>query len=264
VIRARAYAKVTLSLRVTGRRDDGYHDLEALAVSATEPHDELTFRPASTTTMRVTGPFAGGVPTDASNLVVRALRAVGATMTVELTKGIPAAAGLGGGSADAAVALGAFGGSAEHAAALGSDVTFSLQARPARMRGRGDFVEPMPGLDPLELLILAPDFGCSTPAVYRAWDELGGVRSERLIDAPAGYPGPFVNDLEPAAERVEPRLGPFRRALEDVLQRPVLLCGSGSAYAAWFPDAEERDAAARRASAVTDGNRIWRARTLHE
>ena len=102
------------------------------------------------------------------------------------------------------------------------------------MRGRGETVEPIDALAPLDLVIVAPDFGCSTPAVYRAWDDLAGPVSSRAIDAPSGYPGPFGNDLEPAAEHVEPRLRAFREHVEEVLQRPALLCGSGSAVAAWF------------------------------
>ncbi len=195
-----------------GRRDDGFHDLEALTVSATEPHDTLELHDAATTTVTVTGPFAGGVPSDDDNLVARALHLLDRTMSVTLHKGIPPGAGLGGGSADAAVVLRAFGGTAEQAAALGSDVPFCFHGGPAWMRGRGETVEPIDALAPLDLVIVAPDFGCSTPAVYRAWDDLAGPVSSRAIDAPSGYPGPFGNDLEPAAEHVEPRLRRVPRA----------------------------------------------------
>jgi 4-diphosphocytidyl-2-C-methyl-D-erythritol kinase len=202
------------------------------------------------------------VPTGDANLVARALHLLDRAMRVELHKGIPARAGLGGGSADAAAALHALGATSAHGARLGSDVPFSMQRLPAWMRGRGEVLEPISGLAPLALVIAAPEFGCSTPAVYRAWDALGGPRSERAVDAPAGYPGPFANDLEPAAEHVEPRLREFRQRLEDALQRPALLCGSGSAYATWFDDADVRDRAATRATR-TFGARVWSAETIH-
>jgi 4-diphosphocytidyl-2-C-methyl-D-erythritol kinase len=262
MMRLLAHAKVTLSLRVLGTRPDGFHDLEALSVSVTTPFDELELEPADATTIRVVGPYAAGVPTGASNLVVHALARVGRTASVTLRKGIPPGGGLGGGSADAAAVLAALGGTTEDAAALGSDVPFCLQRRPAWMRGRGDVLEPITGLAAVDLVIVAPPFGCSTPAVYGAWDELGGPVATRAVDAPAGYPGPLVNDLEAAAERVEPALGPFRARVEAVLERPALLCGSGASYTAWFGDADAAAGAAARARSELGPDRVWHARTI--
>ena len=129
------------------------------------------------------------------------------------------------------------------------------------MRGRGENIEPIVGLPPLDLVIAAPHFGCDTPAVYRAWDALKGPKSAREVAAPAGYPGPFVNDLEPAAEDVEPRLHDFRTELEEATGRPALMCGSGSAFAVWFDDSAACDDAAHLAR-VRFGDRVWRARTI--
>jgi 4-diphosphocytidyl-2-C-methyl-D-erythritol kinase len=117
------------------------------------------------------------------------------------------------------------------------------------MRGRGEVVEPLPALPALArsadgsesddgglaLVVAVPPFGLSTPAVYRAWDDLGGPSSTRAVPTPAalaglGLPGELVNDLEPAAEHVEPRLRPFRESLEALAGGPALLAGSGSAY----------------------------------
>jgi 4-diphosphocytidyl-2-C-methyl-D-erythritol kinase len=260
-MRITAHAKVTLSLRVLGRRADGYHDLEALTVSVTTPHDELLLTDAGATHIEVTGAFPTDVPVDAFNLVARALASVGATRAVVIDKGIPAGAGLGGGSSDAAAILRDLGGTAADAAALGSDIPFCLQQLPAWMRGRGEIIDPIPGLPPLDLVIAAPHFGCATPAVYRAWDALGGPKSTREIAAPATYPGPFGNDLEPAAEQVEPRLHDFRTELEEATGRPALLCGSGSAYAVWFDESAACDDAAHLAR-VRFGDRVWRARTI--
>ena len=97
--------------------------------------------------------------------------------------------------------------------------------------------------------------------MYRAWDALGGPKSTREIAAPEGYPGPFVNDLEPAAEDVEPRLHDFRTELEEATGRPALMCGSGSAFAVWFDDGAACDDAAHLAR-VRFGDRVWRARTI--
>ena len=100
-----AFAKLTLSLHVTGRRADGYHELDALVVAVSEPRDELVIRPAAEPSVSLTGPHAGGVPADGTNLAVRAARELGANVSIELHKGIPTGAGLGGGSADAAAVL---------------------------------------------------------------------------------------------------------------------------------------------------------------
>ena len=194
--------------------------------------------------------------------MLRALELLDRPMAVDLVKGIPAGAGLGGGSADAAAVLAALGGTAEQAAALGSDVPFCLHRLPAWMRGRGEIIEPIADLAPLDLVIVAPPFGCSTPASTPRGTSSAGRARNATIDAPAGYPGPFVNDLEPAAEAVEPRLREFRARLEAVIDRPALLCGSGSAYAAWFGDrSPPRLPRSARAGRVRRRARAWHAQT---
>ena len=267
MIEVRAPAKVTLSLRVLGTRADGFHELDALTVSASSPADDLVLEDAPVTTLALSGPFAAGVPTDATNLVSRALQRRERSMAVRLRKGIPHGAGLGGGSADAAAVLRVTGGTAGDAAALGADVPFCLHGGPAWMRGRGEVLEAIAGLPPLELLLVAPEFGCATPAVYRAWDELGGPGATREVRSPAGYPGPFGNDLEAASEHVEPRLRAFRDDLEHAIGRDALLCGSGSAFVAWFDTAGAADEASGRAGERFGTTRVWRARvmgTMHE
>jgi 4-diphosphocytidyl-2-C-methyl-D-erythritol kinase len=272
-----AKSKVSLSLRVVGLRPDGFHDLDAVTVSATDPDDIVTIGPRARAGIGIRVRPTGAAPSDATNLAWRAAKALLPELPVRglrvhLEKNIPAGAGLGGGSYDAAAVLNLLGSHYEIPAArllelgadLGADVPFCLQRLPARMRGRGEVLEAITGLPPLDLVIVAPRFGCSTPAVYRTWDELGAPRSERSIEAPAGYPGPFVNDLEPAAEHLEPRLRSFRERLEVIIGRPALLCGSGSAYAAWFDDPDACDDAAHRARVAFGSARAWRARTIHE
>ncbi len=214
----RAPAKLTLNLRVVGVREDGYHLLESEMVTL-ELADTLTFTIGDRLT--VAGPNAAGVPADDSNLVRRALHAVGHRAAVHLDKHIPAGGGLGGGSADAAAVL-RWAGVTDLAVAvaLGADVPFCLIGGRARVAGVGEVVEPLPAVDRTFTLV-TPPIAVSTPAVYRAWDELGGPRSE----------GP--NDLEPAALVVEPALASWRDRIATALDHsstPVL-AGSG---ATWF------------------------------
>jgi 4-diphosphocytidyl-2-C-methyl-D-erythritol kinase len=226
VIRAIAHPKLTLSLRVLGTRPDGFHDIEALTVSLSGPCDFVDVGVAAETTLAVEGPLAEHVPADATNLVWRAADALRQSLSLTVHKWIPSGAGLGGGSADAAAVLVAMGGTLEMGAALGSDVPFCMQGGAAWMRGRGEVIEPTT-VPPLDFLVVVPEFRCSTPAVYRAWDDLGG---------PSGRPvqlrglSPLTNDLEPAAEHVEPRLRAFREHIEAETGRPAFMAGSGSAY----------------------------------
>jgi 4-diphosphocytidyl-2-C-methyl-D-erythritol kinase len=261
----RAPTKLTLALRVTGVLPDGYHALDALVVDVDAPADLLSVADAGAgVRLHVHGPRAGGVPTDASNLAVRAVLALlpeGAGLHLDLEKHIPAGAGLGGGSADAAAALRELrerfaiddARVMEVAAALGADVPVCVRGGVNRMEGRGEIVTPLVGGPALDVVVAVPPFGCSTPAVYRAWDDLGGPTSDREVPAPAGWEavwGPaWSNDLEPAALVVAPELARFRDRVEAACGAPALLAGSGSAYAVITGDAE----AARAAAAALDG-----------
>jgi 4-diphosphocytidyl-2-C-methyl-D-erythritol kinase len=241
-----ALAKLTLSLHIMGTRGDGYHDVDAVMVSIDAPRDTLTIRPAARTTLTVDGPFAAGVPVDETNLAWRAADACGAAVAIALHKGIPPGAGLGGGSADAAAVVVALGGDTALAPALGADVAFCMNGGRARVRGIGDLIEPIES-QPLSIVVASPPFGCATAQVYRAWDELGG-------------PQDAVNDLQPAAEHVEPRLVDFRREIEAAAGAPAILAGSGSSYAVVFDDAERAaEARARVADAVAGS--VWLAST---
>jgi 4-diphosphocytidyl-2-C-methyl-D-erythritol kinase len=239
-----APAKLTLSLRVAGVRADGYHLLDAEMVSL-DLGDELIFgngsglevidaRPGADASP-VTAPMAAagtglrpgvpagpglppGVPDGDDNLVLRALRAVGRDAHVRLVKRIPAGGGLGGGSADAAAVLRWAGvDDVALAATLGADVPFCLRGGRARVSGIGDELDPLPFVE-RTFTLLTPPFGCSTAAVYRAWDELGGPTAA----------GP--NDLEPAALRVEPGLARWRKRLGEATGQVPVLAGSGSTW----------------------------------
>ncbi len=210
-----APAKVTLRLSVTGRRPDGFHEIDAEMVSV-DLADSLTITPADATWLGVVGGSGLTVPL-ADNLVVRALAAAGCTAHVELRKRIPAGAGLGGGSSDAAAVL-RWAGVTDPAVAvgIGADVAYCLVGGRARVTGIGERVEPLPHRD-LTLTLLTPPFGVPTPAVYAAWDDLGGPR----------HP---VNDLTPAALAVAPELARYRDALAETGVEPIL-AGSGGT---WF------------------------------
>jgi 4-diphosphocytidyl-2-C-methyl-D-erythritol kinase len=218
-----APAKLTVSLRVTGRRDDGYHliDAEMVTIDLT---DELVFDEGDG--LDVHASVGLPVPTDGENLVRRALEAVDRRAHVTLTKRIPAGAGLGGGSADAAAVLRWAGvlDDVDLAAGLGADVAFCVRGGRARVTGIGELVEPLPYQERAFTLLLAP-FGCSTPAVYRAFDELG----LDTVDHPGHGSG--HNDLEAAALVVEPRLAEWRDRLGSATGETPVLAGSGST---WF------------------------------
>jgi 4-diphosphocytidyl-2-C-methyl-D-erythritol kinase len=209
----RALAKLTLSLRVVGVRSDGMHLLDAEMVTL-DIADVLTFSEGDG--LDVVG---GDSPHDTTNTVRRALAAVGRSAHVQLEKRIPAGAGLGGGSADAAAVLRwAECDDLDVAASIGADVPFCVVGGRARVTGIGEVVDPLPFED-RTFTLLTPPLEVSTAEVYRRWDELGG---------PAGDNG---NDLEPAALVVAPELARWRDELGAAAGRTPRLAGSGST---WF------------------------------
>ncbi len=216
MIHVEAPAKLTVSLRVTGVRNDGYHLIDAEMVTL-DFGDRLDIDPGGDG-LEIIG-HAGSVVADNDNLVARALRLAGRTAFVRVHKVVPPGAGLGGGSADAAAVLRWAGyDDVERAATIGADVAFCLVGGRARVTGIGEVVEPLPYVARTYTLV-TPPFGCSTPAVYRQWDAMGG---------PQGGHG---NDLEAAALAVEPRLAAVRDALGAATGMAPRLAGSGST---WF------------------------------
>ena len=235
----RALAKLTLSLRITGVRPDGYHLIDAEMVTI-DLHDLVAIAPGDDLIMR--GRYAAGIPTDESNLVRRALHAMGRTAAVTVDKVIPAGGGLGGGSADAAAVL-RWAGCTDTAlaAGIGADVPFALRGGRARVRGIGDELEPLPFLDQIFTLV-TPPLAIATVDAYRAWDALGG---------PVGQ---GANDLEPAALAVEPRLAEWRDRIGEACGAMPVLAGSGSTWfvAGAHPDLTERFPGAMVAVTRTD------------
>jgi 4-diphosphocytidyl-2-C-methyl-D-erythritol kinase len=218
----RAPAKLTLALRITGVRADGYHLVDAEMVTL-DYADVLEIGEGDELT--VVGPHAANVPTGDDNLVRRALAVTGRRASVRLDKQVPAGAGLGGGSADAAAVLRWAGCSDPAVAAgLGADVAFCLVGGRARVCGVGEVVEPLPFIA-RTFTLLIPPVPVSTPLVYRAWDDLGG---------PAASDG-SVNDLERPALMVAPELAGWRDRLAEASGRRPQLAGSGGT---WFVEGE--------------------------
>ena len=216
-----APAKLTLSLRLVGRRDDGHHLVDAEMVSI-DLADRLHVSDGDG--LQVV-PVAGGLEVVGGddNLVARALRLAGRSAAVVVHKAIPAGAGLGGGSSDAAAILRWAGWTdVVGAAAIGADVSFCLVGGRARVTGVGEVVEPLE-FSAMSFTLLTPPVGCRTADVYRRWDELGG---------PAGENG---NDLEPAALDLLPDLARWRDDLGDATGLRPRLAGSGST---WFVEGE--------------------------
>jgi 4-diphosphocytidyl-2-C-methyl-D-erythritol kinase len=252
----RSPAKLTWRLRVVGRRTDGFHLLRAEMVTV-DLYDELQFSAGDglevvdavdwmTPSVTRNGPDSGpGAPAwgvdaplagDEPNLVERALRAVSRSASVRLIKRIPAGAGLGGGSANAAAVLRWAGCSdVAVAARLGADVPFCVMGGRALVSGIGEIVEPLAD-EPAEVLLVVPRLHISTPAVYAAWDSLSGPVRE------------LDNDLEPAALAVEPRLAWWRDLIADVSGRRPRLAGSGGT---WWLEGDHAELAAVRQAMCT-------------
>jgi len=217
------------------------------------------------------------LPTNGRNLIVRAARALldgalgAGRVTIDLAKRIPTGGGLGGGSGDAAATLvaldrllGLRAGTdrlSTLAAAVGSDVPVFLHLPAAFMAGRGELVRPAPSPRPTAAVLLLPPIGIPTPAAYRRLDELRPAAPPDVLDPPdleawARLPARelvprLVNDLEPAAFSLEPRLMEWRDAAERHLGRAVRMSGSGSTLFTLYDDPDEaRDAAANASVAI--------------
>ncbi len=260
-----AHAKVNLFLHLLGRRADGYHELDSLVVFAAAA-DMLRAEPAATLSLAVDGPFGAGLA-GANNLVLRAARALAAATgttrgaRLTLTKVLPVASGIGGGSADAAAALRALdllwglGLGPDRLAALGAglgaDIPVCVQARPARMGGIGERLGPAPTLPRFGLLLANPGIALATASVFAA--------REGAFDPPAALPeswpdaAAMAQDLARCRNALEPAaiaLGPPIAAVLDALRalpgaRLARLSGSGATCFALFDD----DVAATRAAA---------------
>ena len=272
-----APAKVNLFLHVGAPSDDGRHPLDSLVVFAgAEAADRLEIEASEELILEVSGPYAGESGPDADNLVLKAARALkahaGVTSgaRVSLDKQLPAAAGIGGGSADAGASLrmlcALWGVELKHAEAvapkLGGDVLAALHNAPCLMRGDGDRVQSVPGLPPLAAVLVNPGVACSTGAVFDEFDRAGsGASFEEITNLPdfgqgAEASGNLINwlatmrnDLEDAAKAPVPEIGAAMQVMS-ALPGALLtrMSGSGATCFALFADMD----AAREAAADLD------------
>jgi len=253
-----AFAKVNLSLRLRARDASGRHPLRSL-VQSIDWADRLGLASAPEDAFTVTGL---ALPDDDANLERRALRAARAAssrpgpVALTLDKRIPIAAGLGGGSADAAACLvlvaahlGLSSGQRDALApGLGADVPFCLVGGTAWMESYGERLTPVPPLAGFWLAVVVPPFEVATTAAYRRWDELEGPAGPEISgrDLPPELRpfAPLGNDLVPAARSLVPELGDWAADLERRWGRAVLMSGSGPALFGFFPTASEAEGAA--------------------
>ncbi len=279
MLRVAAPAKINLFLHVGGRRADGYHALKSLVCFA-QAGDMLSFGPDAALSFALAGPFAAPLAEEGDNLVLRAARLLAKRTgcsqgaAIGLTKNLPVASGIGGGSADAAAALRGLtrlwnldiSAEALHeiALSLGSDVPVCVDSVPALMEGRGECVTPVGPLPPAAMVLVNPGVAVATGEVFR---RLGRTSADEIAPAPpwpaAGWESvrDFVrylsntcNDMEPAALAVAPEIGAVLsslRARGAVLAR---MCGSGATCYGLF---ETDAAAAEAARAIFTANPGW-------
>jgi 4-diphosphocytidyl-2-C-methyl-D-erythritol kinase len=273
-----ARAKVNLTLHVRGKRPDGYHELESLVVFA-DVCDELTFEPGAEDGLELEGPFAGLV--DGENLVLKAKRTVSSWLGMQISgafhlrKNIPVAAGLGGGSSDAAAAiralLRAYGGTRDaspfvaRSASIGADVPVCVHNGAAWMCGLGERVTPVAGMPKLPAILVNPRIKLPTPNVFRtlkapplpvgAPEAPPALQPLKDVEAVAAYASEGSNDLEAPAIALEPAvdavLGTIRRLDGCLLAR---LSGSGPTCFGLFLSQE---AAAQAAKAIGEAHPKW-------
>jgi 4-diphosphocytidyl-2-C-methyl-D-erythritol kinase len=264
MIELRAYAKINLTLDVLGLRDDGYHEIDSI-VQTIGLYDSLTLERAPEMRLAVDGFEA---PTDERNLVWQACvllkerYGLAGGVSASITKRIPAQAGLGGGSSDAAAALigtaQLYGIAPDQselvdmAARLGSDVPFFLTGGTARMRGRGEIIEPLPDAPKLDLVIVWPGFGVSTAQAYRRLDQRTdpsacatdkALVAVRTGDA-EGLAASVSNDFEAVVLAERPELVEVKSEMQQLGAKSSLLCGSGSAISGIMSSATQAAEAA--------------------
>ncbi len=266
-----APAKVNLYLHVTGRRSDGYHELDSLIAFA-GIGDTVTGASSDRLTLTVDGPFTEALPTGSDNLVLRAALALAeaagieAAAAITLTKRLPVASGIGGGSADAAAALRALAALwsldmdqqtlGDLALALGADVPVCLAGESAVVAGIGERLAPAPSLPPAWLVLANPGEAVSTPAVFAA--RAGPFSAPAPVDRALADAGELAallkerrNDLTAAARSLAPVIGEVLAALEaEPGARLARMSGSGATCFALFAEETEAKAAAARLRAA--------------
>ena len=275
-----APAKINLTLHVTGQREDGYHLLDSLVAFASVG-DELWLQIGNILSLTVEGPEAAGVPADMQNLILKVAALFGDVPGASflLTKNLPTASGIGGGSADAAAAFRglmchwsdlmpgddipadlfdpAQSPMADQLLALGADIPVCMMSRNTRMRGIGEVLEPVGALPMMHAVLVNPRVAVSTPAIFKSLQSKTNPPMPEKLPQFAG-PADLAlwlseqrNDLQPAAEKIAPEITQVLRTIEaqdgNLLAR---MSGSGATCFGLFENAKQADLAARSISEI--------------
>ena len=274
-----APAKINLALPVLGRRADGYHDLDSIVAFA-DVGDELAITPSAQFAITASGPFASDLPSTEDNIIARAWTKMRGLLpdlphvAVHLTKNLPVASGIGGGSANAAAAIRAalrLAGIAHvspevvaAALSLGADVPVCLLGKACRMQGVGERMTPLENFRPLHAVLVNPGIAVSTADVFRNL----GLDKGQHFGTPIGDSATWRNDLTAPATALAPVIGEVMTALRLSYSSPrarhlphpaggegkvcgegkvtpfVGMSGSGATCAGLFPDEAAATAAA--------------------
>lgn len=270
-----APAKINLALHVTGQRADGYHLLDSLVIFA-DFGDKVSVRCAETDSFEISGPYGGNLPTDDSNLVLKArnhLRAhfpdSATPVAIHLEKQLPIASGIGGGSSDAASVLRALiklwdiqiepGHLDTIGLTLGADVPMCLHGRPLIARGIGEEIEDISMFPHLPMVLLNNGLAISTPQVFVALGKrdnpaLPAIPQLSTVADVCLYLAQTDNHLFAATQKLAPAIGDTMRALQATAPRLARMSGSGATCFALY-DSDE--AAENAASSLRERHPAW-------
>lgn len=248
-VRAFAPAKLNLTLHVTGQRADGYHLLDSLVAFA-DIGDQIIVCPAPELSLAVQGPMSEGVPADASNLMMQAAKLLDArkTAALSLTKTLPPASGIGGGSSDAAATLRALATlwgvphpKAQDMLALGADLPVCLNPAPQRMSGIGEQLQRLPALPPCDILLVNPGVHVATPSIFKALTSRDNPPMPAILptwQSPedlADWLQTQRNDLAAPAIALAPPIAEVLSELRNTDALIARMSGSGATCFALFP-----------------------------
>lgn len=265
-----SFAKINLRLLVTGLRRDGYHTLDTI-FQALELHDTLTFRFRRSSEFQVTLDVGKSkIPTDSGNLISQACSAfhevypLKHSIHVTVRKRIPSESGLGGGSSNAGCTLIALSklydwpiprvGLLRIARRLGADVPFFLYGGTAHGTRRGDLIRQVPDWPPKQVLLVHPKIRCSTPEIYRKFDEMdlltrrrdfNKILSDQKPESRREFVSLIENDLEKVVVSLYPEIGSIKKRLLTLGATATAVTGSGSVVFGLFEDQLELAAAAK-------------------
>jgi 4-diphosphocytidyl-2-C-methyl-D-erythritol kinase len=251
VVEEFAAAKINLALHILGRRADGYHELDSIVAFA-DVGDTLKIARAEKTSLEIDGPESASLPVANDNLILRAYELLSETVTLppvslKLTKRLPIASGIGGGSADAAAALRGLLKLAGRSLApdaiqsialkLGADVPVCLLGKACRMQGVGEVIMPLSAPPARAILLANPRLPCSTAEVFKTIGLAKGQTHLSVVDQ--NRANSWRNDMTDAAIAVQPEIAEVLKALSEIVpSNTVRMSGSGATCFALFEDSK--------------------------